>query len=534
MNHSRAKPVVLLIFDGWGYYEPHQKEGNAIMAAKTPHWDHLLQHYPHTTLSGSGEDVGLPEGQMGNSEVGHLTLGAGRVIYQDLTRISKAIEKGDFFQNPVLKNAFKKAVATNKAVHFMALLSEGGVHSHEEHLFAAIKMAAQNGCQPIYVHAFLDGRDTPPQSAKASLIKLQDVLAKIPGSRLASVSGRYYAMDRDKRWERVKLAYDAITYGASPFVAASGVEALADAYSRKETDEFVKPTIICNKDEQPVTVQSGDVMVYMNFRSDRARALSYAFMQTDFTGFERGAYPELGEFVSLTEYDKSLNVSVAFGPQTHSNGLGEYLQNLHLTQLRLAETEKYAHVTFFFNGGVEKPFVGEERVLIPSPKVATYDQMPQMSAAELTNALVDGIKSQKYDCIVCNYANADMVGHTGDFTATVTAIETLDECLGKILEAIDSTSGSLLLTSDHGNAECMVDESTHQPHTAHTTSLVPLVYYGKQAINLLADGKLSDVAPTLLHLMALPKPTEMTGHSLIAPAMEAPYDAKESGTKTYS
>jgi len=534
MNHSRTKPVVLLIFDGWGFYEPHQKEGNAIMAAQTPHWDRLLQQYPHTTLSGSGEDVGLPDGQMGNSEVGHLTLGAGRVIYQDLTRISKAIKTGDFFQNPVLKSAFSKAVSTKKAVHIMALLSEGGVHSHEEHVFAAIKMAAQNGCQTIYVHAFLDGRDTPPQSANASLVKLQAVIASIPSAKLATVSGRYYAMDRDKRWERVKTAYDAIAHGESAFVAASGVQALKDAYARNETDEFVKPTCIVAEGDKPVTVQTGDVIIYMNFRSDRARALSYAFMQPEFNGFERGAYPQLGEFVSLTEYDKSLNVSVAFGPQTHINGLGEYLQNQNLTQLRLAETEKYAHVTFFFNGGVEKPFVGEDRVLIPSPKVATYDEMPQMSAAELTTALVDGIKSQKYDCIVCNYANADMVGHTGDFSATVKAIETLDDCLGKILEAIDKTSGSLLITSDHGNAECMVDESTHQPHTAHTTSLVPLVYYGKQAVTFLADGKLSDVAPTLLDLLALPKPEEMTGHSLILPAMEAPYDAKESGTKTYS
>ncbi len=534
MNHSRSKPVVLLIFDGWGYYEPDQQEGNAILAAKTPHWDHLLQHFPHTTLSGSGEDVGLPDGQMGNSEVGHLTLGAGRVIYQDLTRISKAIRDGDFYNNIVLKNAFQKAHSTKKSVHFMALLSEGGVHSHEEHLFAALEMAAQNGCQSLFVHAFLDGRDTPPQSAKASLVKLQDVIAKIPGAKLATVSGRYYAMDRDKRWERVKLAYDAIAHGQSAFVATSGVKALEDAYSRNETDEFVKPTCIVADGEKPITLQSGDVVVYMNFRSDRARALSYALVQPDFAGFERGTYPTLGEFVTLTEYDKSLNVSVAFGPQTHSNGLGEYLQNQQLTQLRLAETEKYAHVTFFFNGGVEKPYTGEERVLIPSPKVATYDLMPQMSAAELTQALVDGIKSQKYDCIVCNYANADMVGHTGDFTATVKAIETLDECLGEILKTLDSTSGSLLITSDHGNAECMVDESTHQPHTAHTTSLVPLVYYGKQPVTFIANGKLSDVAPTLLDLMTLPKPDEMTGHSLILPAMEASHDAKESGTKTYS
>jgi len=534
MNLSRAKPVVLLIFDGWGYYEPHQQAGNAIMAARTPHWDRLLSNYPHTVLSASGEDVGLPEGQMGNSEVGHLTLGAGRVIYQDLTRISKALDNGDFYKNPVLKSAFNRAVTTQKSVHFMALLSEGGVHSHEEHLFSALQMAAQHGCGSIYVHAFLDGRDTPPQSAKISLIKLEAVIATIKGAKLATVSGRYYAMDRDKRWERVKLAYDAIIHGQAPFTAPTGVKALEVAYARSETDEFVKPTCIVQASEKPATIQSGDVVVYMNFRSDRARALSYALMQADFNGFERGAYPQLGEFVGLTEYDKLLNVSVAFGPQTHKNGFGEYLQSLDLTQLRLAETEKYAHVTFFFNGGIEQPFKGEKRVLIPSPKVATYDEMPQMSAAELTKALVLGIQSQQYDCIVCNYANADMVGHTGNFAATVQAIETLDHCLGEILAAIDTAEGALLITSDHGNAECMVDEKTDQPHTAHTTSLVPFVYYGKQPLAFVDNGKLSDVAPTLLQLMALPKPNEMTGHSLIAPAMEAPNDTKENETKTYS
>ncbi|MGE3318354.1 MAG: 2,3-bisphosphoglycerate-independent phosphoglycerate mutase [Candidatus Berkiella sp.] len=515
MTLSRAKPVVLLIFDGWGHYEPHQQSGNAILAAKTPHWDRLLADCAHTVLSGSGEDVGLPDGQMGNSEVGHLTLGAGRIIYQDLTRISKAIEKGEFFQNPVLINAFKKAVNNKKAVHFMALLSEGGVHSHEDHLFTAIKMAADNGCASIFVHAFLDGRDTPPMSAKPSLEKLQALLETIKGAKLASVSGRYYAMDRDKRWERVKLAYDAIAHGQSPFVATCGIKALEAAYERNETDEFVKPTCIVAQGDSPATVETGDVMVYMNFRSDRARALSYAFTQPDFNGFERGQVPKLSEFVTLTEYDKTLKAEVAFAPQTHVNGLGEYLQNLKLSQLRLAETEKYAHVTFFFNGGVEKPFTGEERILIPSPKVATYDQAPQMSAKEITAKLVEAIKSQQYDCIVCNYANADMVGHTGNFAATVNAIETLDQCLGDIIKAIDSTSGALLITSDHGNAECMIDEQTQQPHTAHTTNLVPLVYYGKEPVSFVKEGKLSDVAPTLLQLMALPKPNEMTGHSLI-------------------
>lgn len=520
MMLSRSKPVVLLIFDGWGWYEPQEQAGNAIMAAKTPHWDRLLAQYPHTVLSGSGEDVGLPDGQMGNSEVGHLTLGAGRVIYQDLSRISKSIAQGDFLQNAPLKQAFKKAVTTHKSVHFMALLSPGGVHSHEEHLFAAIRMAALNGCQKIFVHAFLDGRDTPPKSAKLSLEKLQAVLSITPGAKLASISGRYYAMDRDQRWERVQLAYNAIVHGQATYIASSGLEALEMAYLRSETDEFVKPTCIRLATDTPTTVQTGDVLVYMNFRSDRARALSYAFTSSDFSGFARGEVPRLGEFVSLTEYDKALPVSVAFEPQSHQNGLGEYLQNQHLTQLRLAETEKYAHVTFFFNGGTEKPFVGEDRILIPSPKVATYDQEPQMSAYPLTEALVAGIRSGKYDCIVCNYANADMVGHTGDFAATVQAIETLDTCLGKILVALEEVGGSALITSDHGNAECMVDQETLEPHTAHTTALVPLVYYGKAPLTLMSGGKLSDVAPTLLQLMNLPIPTEMTGHSLIQTTME--------------
>nr|WP_235528411.1 2,3-bisphosphoglycerate-independent phosphoglycerate mutase [Candidatus Berkiella aquae] len=531
---SRPKPVVLLIFDGWGWYEPHEQAGNAILAAKTPNWDRLLAQAPHTVLSASGEDVGLPDGQMGNSEVGHLTLGSGRTIYQDLTRITKSIEKGEFFQNSTLKEAFNKAATEQKSIHLMALLSAGGVHSHEDHLFAAIQMAAQNHCSQIYIHAFLDGRDTPPQSAKASLEKLQEVIAKTPGAKLASVSGRYYAMDRDKRWERVKLAYDAIVYGQSPFVASSGIEALELAYLRAETDEFVKPTCIVSPHETPVTVQTGDVVVYMNFRSDRARALAYALTSPEFNGFERGNYPQLGEFVGLTEYDSSLNVKVAFAPQTHRNGLGEYLQNQGLSQLRLAETEKYAHVTFFFNGGVEKPFLKEDRVLIPSPKVTTYDQEPQMSAYPLTEKLIEGITSLKYDCIVCNYANADMVGHTGDFTAAVGAIQTLDICLGKILAALDSVGGCALITSDHGNAECMIDSETHQPHTAHTTSLVPLVYYGKEHLHFMADGKLSDVTPTLLQLMGLPKPSEMTGHSLIQPESVTPYDTKTSNSKTFT
>ncbi len=508
-----SKPVVLLILDGWGY-RPNG-EGNAINAAKTPVWDSLVKNCPSTTISGCGEDVGLPEGQMGNSEVGHLTMGAGRVIYQELTLITKNIQNGQFFQNTVLLNAFARAKKTNKAVHILGLLSQGGVHSHEDHIFAALEMAKQNQVTSVYVHAFLDGRDTPPKSAKPSLEKLQTHLAKTGGS-LASISGRYYAMDRDKRHERVKLAYDALVHGNAPFQATSGITGLEAAYDRGETDEFVKPTLISTAGKSPITINDGDIVIYMNFRADRARALSEALTNPDFKSFDRGHFPILGEFVSLTEYDKNLNASIAFPAKEHRNVLGEYLQHCHLKQLHLAETEKYAHVTFFFNGGIETPFQGEERILIPSPKVATYDEKPEMSAYELTQALTKSILEQKFDFIVCNYANADMVGHTGNFDATIKAIEVLDECLGKIISALERVGGEVLITSDHGNAECMIDTDSGQPHTAHTLSLVPLVYVGKRKVHFTSEnGTLSDIAPTLLHLMGLPQPPEMTGHSLL-------------------
>ncbi|MGD9591112.1 MAG: 2,3-bisphosphoglycerate-independent phosphoglycerate mutase [Candidatus Berkiella sp.] len=509
-----SKPVVLLIFDGWGYKE--NGKGNAIAAASTPHWDKLIETCPHTTLSGCGEDVGLPDGQMGNSEVGHLTMGAGRVIYQDLTLISKEIKEGRFFQNSVLINAFKRAKETQKAIHFMCLLSPGGVHSHEDHLFAALHMAREHEAPHVYVHAFLDGRDTPPQSAKASLQKL-DVVLKQTHATLATVSGRYYAMDRDKRHERVKLAYDAIVFGQSDYHAANGMTALNDAYARNETDEFVKPTCIENDRQTPTQIKDGDIVIYMNFRADRARALSVALTDKSFDGFERGNMPHLGEFITLTQYDKNLAATVVYPPQNHQNVLGEYLQNNHLKQLHLAETEKYAHVTFFFNGGIEKPFIGEERILIPSPKVATYDLMPQMSAYELTDALVKQIQTQQFDFIVCNYANADMVGHTGNFAATVKAIEVLDDCLGKIVNALNSVDGQMLITSDHGNAECMLDDNSGQPHTAHTLSVVPLVYVGAKAYHFKNEpGTLSDIAPTILKMLDLTKPSQMTGTCLFS------------------
>ncbi|MFI4938026.1 MAG: 2,3-bisphosphoglycerate-independent phosphoglycerate mutase [Candidatus Berkiellales bacterium] len=510
---TNQKPVVLLILDGWGVRS--ETTGNAIAKANTPHWDALIQQYPHMLLSACGEDVGLPAGQMGNSEVGHLTLGAGRVIYQDLTRISKAIHDGTFFQNTILLNAFARAKTTQKAVHILGLLSPGGVHSHQEHLFACLKMAAANQCHPIFVHAFLDGRDTPPKSAASSLEKLEKIIQQTPGAHLASISGRYYAMDRDNRWDRIQLCYDALVHWQAPFFAHSGLEALHLAYARQETDEFVKPTCI-SKHGQKGMIQNGDIVIMMNFRADRARELTYALTHPTFNEFPRGDYPVLGEFVSLTEYDKTLKVSVAFPPENHVNVLGEYLQHHHLTQCHLAETEKYAHVTFFFNGGRETPFEGEERILVPSPKVATYDLTPEMSAIALTEKLTSILRAQRFDFVICNYANADMIGHTGNFNATVKAIETLDDCIGQIVAALNTVEGQMLITSDHGNAECMEDLENGQPHTAHTTSLVPLIYVGNKPLKFItSEGKLSDIAPTLLMLMGLKHPPEMTGHTLL-------------------
>lgn len=509
---NRPKPVVLLVLDGWGV--SLAQEGNAIDTAYTPNWDKLMQNAPHMTLSGSGEEVGLPEGQMGNSEVGHLTIGAGRVIDQDLTRITKSIRHGDFYQNPVLKDAFFNLANTNQ-LHILGLLSPGGVHSHEDHILACIKMAKECHVQTVLLHMFLDGRDTPPQSAMASLEKLEDYIATQEGVYIASVSGRYYAMDRDKRWERVKVAYDAIVYGQSEYTASSGKQALEQAYKRGETDEFVKPTCILFENK-PHTMLSGDSLVYMNFRSDRARALTSAFCDPRFSAFDKGHPPLLKAVLTLTEYDPTLATKVIFLPQSHHNVLGETLQNLNLTQLHLAETEKYAHVTFFFNGGMEAPYRGETRKLVPSPKVTTYDMQPEMSAAEVTDILVESIKNQEYDFIVCNYANADMVGHTGNFEATVKAIEVLDQCLGRVIDALHSVKGEALITADHGNAECMIDFENNQVHTAHTTSLVPFVYVGDRTIQFNATtGTLSDIAPTVLTLMGLPIPTEMTGKNLI-------------------
>lgn len=509
MNH-RPRPLVLVILDGWGARE--ETRFNAIAAARKPNWDRLLSHCPNTLISGSGRCVGLPDEQMGNSEVGHLNMGAGRIVYQDLTRIDLSIQTGEFFNNPALSKAMQKARETGKAVHVLGLLSPGGVHSHENHIHALVELAAKYQLPSVYLHAFLDGRDTPPASAMSSLESLNAHCTQLQCGRIASLIGRYYAMDRDKRWDRVEKAWRLLVMGEAPFAAADAMQGLQAAYHRGESDEFVQATTI----GQPATIQDGDIVIFMNFRADRARELTEALISADFAGFARPRQPALGEFVCLSSYDKRFPLPVAFPPQKLENILGDYLSELGLRQLRIAETEKYAHVTFFFNGGVEEPRPLEDRILIPSPKVATYDLQPAMSAPELTARLTQEILSNQYDVIICNFANPDMVGHTGNFAATVQAIEIIDECLGNIVAALQTTHGELLITADHGNAEKMFDEATQQAHTAHTADPVPFIYWGRNAmITNDKNGKLSDIAPTMLYLMGLPSPPEMTGTSLL-------------------
>ncbi|MES9844272.1 MAG: 2,3-bisphosphoglycerate-independent phosphoglycerate mutase [Candidatus Sedimenticola sp. 6PFRAG5] len=509
---ARAKPAVLIILDGWGYSE--EDESNAIRMARTPVWDRLWKEYPHALIRTSGAEVGLPAGQMGNSEVGHLNLGAGRVVYQEFTRVSRSVRTGSFFNNRTLTDGVDKAIEGDKAVHILGLLSPGGVHSHEEHIHAMARLAVERGAKRVYVHAFLDGRDMPPKSALASLEKMDAVFSELGSGRIASIVGRFYAMDRDRRWERVEEAYDLLTQGKCEYRTADAVTALEMAYDRGESDEFVKATCVVPEGEQPVIIEDGDTVLFMNYRSDRARQLTKTFIKPDFSGFERKRTPKLSCFISLTEYNKEFDIPVAFPAERLKNVFGEYVSSLGLRQLRLAETEKYAHVTFFFNGGKEEPFDGEDRILVPSPKVATYDLMPEMSAPEVTDQLVDAIESDKYDTIVCNFANSDMVGHTGDYTAAVKAIETLDQCLGRVISALHSADGELLITADHGNAEQMQDSANNQTHTAHTQNPVPLIYVGRKA-ELLEDGALCDIAPTLLHIMDLKVPSDMKGHSLL-------------------
>ena len=505
-------PTLLVILDGFGHSETSQS--NAIAHANSPTWDRLWSQRPHTLISGSGVDVGLPDGQMGNSEVGHMNLGAGRVVYQDFTRINRAIEQGEFARNRTLKKSFDRVKKSAGTLHVMGLLSPGGVHSHEEQIFALIRIAAEAGVERIMLHAFLDGRDTPPRSARASLETADSLLKELGVGHVASICGRYFAMDRDRRWERVERAYNLLVRGEAPFHSTDPLEALESAYQRDEDDEFVQPTAIHGSDELPVRMHDGDAVVFMNFRADRARQITRSLIEPDFDDFERRSTVALADFVMLTRYADDIDTACAFEPATLSNTLGEYIAGLGKTQLRIAETEKYAHVTFFFSGGREDPFPGEQRLLIPSPKVATYDLCPEMSAGKVTSELVEAIEKREYDVIVCNYANGDMVGHTGNFDAAVKAVETLDDCLRQLTEAIASVGGQMLITADHGNVEQMHDEDSQQAHTAHTSEPVPLVYVGPQDIELRADGTLSDVAPTLLELMHLEIPAEMTGRSI--------------------
>ncbi|HEX7455244.1 MAG TPA: 2,3-bisphosphoglycerate-independent phosphoglycerate mutase [Gallionella sp.] len=505
-------PVLLLILDGFGYRE--ETESNAILAAHKPNWDALWRDHPHALINASEKFVGLPAHQMGNSEVGHLNIGAGRVVYQDLSRVDVAIEDGSFFTNPALSDAIATAKRNDSALHIMGLLSAGGVHSHENHIYAMLEMAARNGLKKIYLHAFLDGRDTPPKSAAQSLSALQDKCTALGVGKIASVIGRFYVMDRDNRWERVQPAYELLTQGKAEYSAGDALSALASAYARGESDEFVKPTSIHSSDEQAISMQDGDVVIFMNFRADRAREITRALTDEAFSGFTRAYRPKLASFVTLSNYGAEFNLPCAFSSDAIHNDLGEYVSGLGLKQLRIAETEKYAHVTYFFSGGKEQPYPLEDRILVPSPRVATYDLQPEMSAFSVTEKLEEAILSRKYDVIICNYANGDMVGHSGNMAAAIKAIEALDVCIGRAVKAMQSIGGEVILTADHGNAEQMMDNVTHQAHTAHTLNPVPFLYVGRAA--KLADaGSLRDIAPSLLYMMGLPQPVEMTGHSLI-------------------
>lgn len=509
----KKKSIALIILDGWGYREDSNM--NAIAAAHKPNWDRLWNQYPHSLISGSGTSVGLPDGQMGNSEVGHLNMGAGRIVYQDLTRIDLAIQNGEFFENQVFTDAIQKAEKNHASIHIMGLLSPGGVHSHESHFHAIIKLAAKLKAKNVYLHPFLDGRDTPPRSAKKSLEMLEKHCQQLHCGKIVSLIGRYYAMDRDNRWDRIQQAYDLLVGGKAQYSAANAIEGLELAYARGENDEFVQATTIHPDNQSPVTINDDDVILFMNFRSDRAREITQSLIDPEFEGFSRSPWPQLGAYICLSEYDSRFPTPVAFPPISLQNILSEYISGLGLKQLRIAETEKYAHVTFFFNGGIEHPWPGEARILIPSPKVATYDLQPEMSAPEITDTLVAEIKSQQYDLIICNFANADMVGHTGNFDATVKAIETIDQCIGRIATALKEVDGELIITADHGNAEKMYDYAHNQPHTAHTSDPVPFLYAGRNAVINNEKGKLSDIAPTILYLLGLEKPVEMTGSSLL-------------------
>ncbi|HET6434519.1 MAG TPA: 2,3-bisphosphoglycerate-independent phosphoglycerate mutase [Xanthomonadaceae bacterium] len=512
MPAEQPRPVVLMILDGWGHRDA--PEDNALAQAELPHWRRLWAGCPHTLIHTEGRHVGLPDGQMGNSEVGHMNLGAGRIVYQDLTRIDAAIEDGSFFDNPALRGACEAAGHAGGTLHVMGLLSPGGVHSHERHVFAMLELARRMDVPRVLVHAFLDGRDMPPKSAAPSLEALQATCERLGNARIATVCGRYYAMDRDQRWDRVHRAWDAVVNAQAEFRALDAQAALAAAYARGETDEFVAPTVIAPPEGEPPAMADGDAVVFMNFRADRARQLTAAFVAPDFSGFQ-ARRPQLARFVCLTEYDARLPAPVAFPPEDLRDGLGELLAAHGMTQLRIAETEKYAHVTFFFSGGREDAYPGETRILVPSPRVPTYDQQPEMSCPEVTAKLVEAIRARAFDVIVCNIANPDMVGHTGNLQAAIQATEAVDVALGQVAAAVAEVGGALLVTADHGNVEMMRDPLTGQPHTAHTIGPVPFVYCGARAgARLRTGGALRDVAPTILDLLGLPKPDAMTGSSL--------------------
>ncbi len=508
----KDKVTMLMILDGFG--DNPNKDGNAIKLANTPNIDKLMKKYPNTDIYTSGKYVGLPEGQMGNSEVGHTNIGAGRIVYQELTRITKSIEDGDFFSNPEFISAIENCRKYNSKLHILGLVSDGGVHSHIRHLYGLLEMAKRRDFENVYVHCFLDGRDTPPASAEGYIAKLQDKMKEKGIGKIASISGRFYAMDRDKRWQRIQKCYDALVKGEG-VKAGTAIKAIEDSYQKEVFDEFVEPTVICNGEEPVAKIEEHDSVIFFNFRPDRAREITRTLVDKDFNEFETKKMDLY--FVCFTNYDETMpNVHIAFKKEVLHNTFGEVVSKAGLKQLRIAETEKYAHVTFFFNGGEEKQYPGEDRILVPSPKVETYDQKPEMSAYEVTDKVVEAIQNDKYDVIILNFANTDMVGHTGSLPAAIKAVEAVDECVGRIVKIIEEKKGNLLITADHGNAEQMIDYATGEPHTAHTTNPVPIILITEnQSIRLKENGKLADLAPTMLDLMGIEKPEEMTGESLL-------------------
>ena len=508
----KDKVTMLMILDGFG--DNPNKDGNAIKLANTPNIDKLMKKYPNTDIYTSGKYVGLPDGQMGNSEVGHTNIGAGRIVYQELTRITKSIEDGDFFSNQELIAAIENCKKNNSKLHILGLVSDGGVHSHIRHLYGLLELAKRRDFEDVYVHCFLDGRDTPPASAEGYIIKLQEKMQEKGIGKIASISGRFYSMDRDKRWQRVQKCYDALVKGEG-LKANSAVKAIEDSYQKEVFDEFVEPTVICNGEEPIAKIEENDSVIFFNFRPDRAREITRAIVDKEFNEFETKKMNVY--FVCFTNYDETMpNVHIAFKKETLHNTFGEVVSKAGLTQLRIAETEKYAHVTFFFNGGEEKQYPGEDRILVPSPKVETYDQKPEMSAYEVTDKVVEALENDKYDAVILNFANTDMVGHTGSLEAAIKAVEAVDECVGRIVKVIEEKKGNLIITADHGNAEQMIDYKTGEPHTAHTTNPVPIILItDNPSYKLKENGKLADLAPTMLELMGLEKPQEMTGESLL-------------------